>query len=69
MEDESSLEKNSEWFAKQNLRQFVGKWVSVVDQEIIAVDKSLQDVIRATQEKAPGKEPYVVMVPEGYITV
>lgn len=65
----TTLESNSEWFAQQNLSDFAGQWVGVVDQKIVAVDRHLAAVTRALHEQAPGKTPFIARVPEGFLTV
>ena len=69
MASSTSLERNSEWFQHQNLSDFAGQWVCVVDEKVVAQHADLDSLVRLVKDKTKGKTPFIVRVPEGYLTV
>lgn len=69
MNGPKSLERNSEWFSKQNLSDFIGQWVCVVDQKVVATSPDLAELVRRIEGKTAGKTPFVFHVPDGLLTV
>ena len=57
---------NHRWLASQNLSLYLGKWIAVANQTIIASGITLKEVIEAS--KKMGVDPLFLRVPEGYIT-
>ena len=55
---------NFDWMASQNLSDYRGHWVCIVNKRIIAHGRVLKDVLKITREKYPDKVPFVVRVPE-----
>jgi len=47
-----------------NLGSYMGKWIAVIDEEIIAVGDTGPEVYRASKEKHPDKVPFIMKVPE-----
>ena len=50
-----------------NLGQYIGKWIAVVGDEIVAVGDRGQDVFRISKEKYPDETPMIMKVPEDKI--
>ena len=50
-----------------NLGQYIGKWIAVVGDEIVAVGDRGQEVFRISKEKYPDKTPMIMKVPEDKI--
>lgn len=55
-------EANFNWLCRQNLSEYEGLWVSVVDESIVAIHKRLKRVLEVTEKEHPGKRPFVLRV-------
>ncbi len=67
--DISSLEANRSWVATQNLSPFVGEWIAVHEESILARGRDLADVMNAVEQKSVERDaPLYMRVPEGIIT-
>ena len=67
--DISSLEANRAWITTQNLSPFVGEWIAVHEESILARGKDLADVMNSVVEKNVERDvPLYMRVPEGIIT-
>jgi len=66
---DNSRDSNFEWLMSQNLSEFEGLWVSVVDGRIVSKNKSLKRVIAAAKEKYPDDVPFVVKIAFPFISV
>lgn len=51
-----------EWFLKENLTKYAGKWVAIVDEQIIASGKDAVLVVKEAREKYPKKRPFLTRV-------
>jgi len=47
----------------RDLGKYVGKWIAVVDGEIVSVGSSGKEVLRASREKFPKNTPLILKVP------
>ncbi len=54
--------RNFEWLMSQNLSEYEGCWVSVVDREVVAKGKSLGRVVAKSRDEHPDKNPFVMRV-------
>lgn len=52
-----------------NLGDYVGKWIAVVEDEIVAVGERGSQVYRESRKRYPDKIPLVMKVPEDRIMV
>ena len=52
-----------------SVEKHIGKWVAVVNHEIVAVEDSLEDAYVKALKKCPGCEPYIVRIPEEHILI
>jgi hypothetical protein len=51
-----------EWVQKQNLEQFKGKWIAVVNKKIIASGSYADDVVKEVKKKTK-ETPFLIKVP------
>jgi len=58
------LMQNYSFFAKTELSKFIGEWVAICNQEIVAHGKVLKDVLREAKQRYPRVKPLIVKVPE-----
>jgi len=47
-----------------NLGSYVGKWIAVVGDDIVATGEKGSDVYKASKEKYPDEIPFIMKVPE-----
>ena len=57
------LSKNYEFFMNTDLSDFVGQWIAVVDEKIVASGSDFSVVFRQVKSKFPSKIPFVAMAP------
>lgn len=57
------MSKNYEFFLNADLKEFVGQWVAVVDEKIVAHGNEFSEVFKDVKAKFPSKTPFVAMVP------
>jgi hypothetical protein len=50
-----------------NLGTYIGKWIAVVGDEVVATGSKGSEVYKASKEKYPDKMPLVMKVPEDKI--
>lgn len=51
-----------EWFLKHDLTEYAGKWVAIIDKEVVATASTAEVVIAEAQKKYPKKTPFVTKV-------
>ncbi len=51
-----------EFFLDADLKQYEGKWISIVDSEIVSSGKSAKTVFDETKKKYPGKLPFITKI-------
>lgn len=55
---------NYEFFLKTDLSGYIGKWVAIVDQKVVASGKSFKKVYEEARKLHPNKTPFLSCVPE-----
>ena len=58
------MDKNYKFFMKTNMDRYIGQWVAICDQEIVASGDDLKKVFKKAKEKCPRKKPLITKVPE-----
>ncbi len=53
---------NYEWFLKEDLSRYSGKWLAIIDKKIIAVAYDPQQVISTAKELYPNKRPFITKI-------
>ena len=48
---------------EDQLSRYVGKWIAVVGEEIVAVGSTAIEVFKKAKEKYPDKEPMILNLP------
>jgi len=48
---------------EDQLSEYVGKWIAVVGEEIVAVGSTAIEVFKKAKEKYPDKEPMILNLP------
>lgn len=63
--DINKATENSTWLANQNLTEFDGQWIAVVEQKIIARDNSLKVVLERVGKLQLPHVPFYLRVSLG----
>ncbi len=58
-----STDPEFEWVSSQNLASYAGRYISVVNQQIIASGDSLLEVVAIARKQHPDKIPFAIEVP------
>jgi len=51
----------------KDLGKYIGKWIAIVDEEIVSTGKAGKDVFNEAKEKHPGSIPLVLKVPSSTV--
>lgn len=46
------------------LGNYVGQWIAVVDNEIVASGKNAKEVYEKAKTKYPNREPFIMQIPK-----
>ena len=46
------------------LGNYLGEWIAVVDNEIVASGESAKEVYQKAKEKYPKREPFIMKIPK-----
>jgi len=60
---EQQLKQNYDYFIEANLEKYVGEWVAICDNNIVAHGKNAKNVFEEASKKCPGKKPLLSKVP------
>lgn len=60
-------EENFQWIVTQNLTDYTGLWIAVVDKDIVGKGKDVLRVIENARKKYPKRVPFVYKVPSAEI--
>lgn len=58
------LIQNYSFFEKAELSSFIGEWIAICNQKIVAHGRILKDVLKEAKQKYPYLKPLIVRVPE-----
>lgn len=58
------MESNYETYLKTDISKYIGKWIAICDEGIVAVGDSAKEVYYEAQKKHPNKKVLLVKVPD-----
>lgn len=58
------MKSNYQYFLEQNLDAYIGKWIAICDNEIVASGTNVKEVYKEAKSKCPRLRPMVTRVPE-----
>lgn len=58
------MDKNYQHYMKTNLSPYIGQWVAVCNQQIVAHGKDVKKVYGEAKKKCPKERPLVTRVPD-----
>lgn len=53
---------NYEWFLKEDLKDYAGKWLAIIDKKVVASGAEVNQVIQEVNKKYPNKKPLITKV-------
>ena len=53
---------NYEWFIKNNLEKYAGKWVAIDSNKVLESDKKLNDLLKKVKDKYPKSKPFITKI-------
>ena len=51
----------------RDLGKYVGKWIAIVDEEIVSIGDAGKQVFKEAKQKHPRKTPFVVKIPSSSV--
>ena len=55
--------KNYQFFMKVNIDSYIGQWIAICNQKIVANGKDVKNVFKKAKEKYPREMPFLNRVP------
>jgi len=59
----NTLDSDFEWYTNVDLRRYIGKWVAILNKQVIASDKSFKSLMKKVEKKHPQTNPLITKVP------
>lgn len=53
---------NYEWFLQNDLEEYSGKWLAIINKKVVEVNKDIQQLIDIVKEKYPNEKPLITKV-------
>ena len=53
--------------AQNEIKDYVGLWIAIVDEKIVAKGDSASQVLKQVREEHPDREPFVTKVPKNKV--
>ena len=51
-----------EWFLKEDVKNYSGKWLAILDKKIVASGSDLSKVLTEVRKEFPNKKPIITKV-------
>ncbi|MEK6900169.1 MAG: DUF5678 domain-containing protein [Nanoarchaeota archaeon] len=51
-----------EWFLKENLNKYAGKWIAIINNQVVASGQDVVLVVKEAKAKYPAKRPFLAKV-------
>jgi len=55
---------NFDFFVKSDLSSFVGKWVAILNEKVVASGKDFKEVAEKVDKEFPNQKPLLTKVPK-----
>ena len=53
---------NYEWFLKQDLSKYTGKWLAIIDKKVVASNEKVYRLIEEVRKEYPSKRPFITKI-------
>ena len=58
------MDKSYNYFLKADLSKYVGEWIAIIDDKIVAHGHDVKKIYKEAKERYPKKRPLITKVPE-----
>jgi len=58
------MNTNYQFFMKENMDRFIGKWVAICDNKIVSHGENVKEVFSEAKKKCPNKRPLLTRIPD-----
>ncbi|HLC57573.1 MAG TPA: DUF5678 domain-containing protein [Candidatus Nanoarchaeia archaeon] len=58
------MNQNYNFFMEENLERYIGEWIAICKNQIIAHGKDVKKVFKEAKEKCPKERPLITKVPD-----
>lgn len=58
------MDKNYQFYMKADVNRFVGQWVAICSQKIVAHGKNVKAVFNEAKSKCPKERPLITRIPD-----
>ena len=62
--NKTTLETNYQFFMESDVSQYIGEWIAIVDEKVIAHGRSIKEVAEKSKSLAKGKKALFARVPD-----
>lgn len=59
-----NLNKNYQFFMKAKIGQYIGQWIAICGQRVVAHGKDVKEVFKEAKRKCPDEKPLITRVPD-----
>jgi hypothetical protein len=53
--------------AQNEIKDYVGLWIAIVDRKIVAKGDSARQVLKQVREEYPDREPFITKIPKNKV--
>ena len=57
------LNENFNFFTEQDLHQYAGKWIAIINKKIVGCGDNLGKLMDEVQNKYPNEDPFIARAP------
>ncbi len=58
------MNKNYQFFMKTNVDNYIGQWVAICSNKIVAHGKDVKKVFKEARERYPKERPFMARIPD-----
>lgn len=58
------MDKNYQFFMSTNIDRYIGEWIAICNEKIIAHGKDVKKVFNESKQKCPKERPLLTRVPD-----
>lgn len=63
------MSSNYDWYTKADTEKYAGKWIAIVEGEVVASGDDAEKVYREAKKRYPKKKPSLAKIPAEKILV
>ncbi len=62
-------DKSYEFYINNDLSEYAGKWVAIIDEQVVASGDNAKTVLEAALKKLPDKMPLLAKIPKQEVLI